>query len=861
MTVPPDRPPDRDPATWIPAVPGGSGPDAPAPGRDGERLAADARPASDREDGPTTTGTGGGPVAGAGILSILRPSPEASAAGDAPDAAHTTPRGRTRRTREQGIVWVVCLAASVGGALADVAPTGNRVADRLLAAGFAGLLAAAGSTAERWTWFVAAGAALAVAGGWVAIATGGIALLLALASTHPVRPAAAVGAAVGGLSAVALLRSDDLGFHGASALVVALVVTPMLLSGYRHAGRRSRRRVRRTVGVAVVALVGVAGSYGALLARSQGEVEQGIERLEQGMAAARDGDDVLAEQRFGQAAEAFETVEGALGGLWAEPAEALPVLGHNARAIQAMSTTAGDLSRRGRQAAADADVDQLTIEGGRLDLERVRALEQPLVDVSASLEGAAARMDAVDTPWLVTPVAERVARIRDEVADARPDARVAADAVRVVPAIFGGVEESRWFVAFVTPVEARGRVGFLGNFAELTAVDGDVEMPRFGRVAELERGGRPVAERTLSGPPDYLARWGRYSPTTTWQNVTMSPDFPSIGRVMAELYPQSGGRRVDGVIAVDPTGLAALLEFTGPVTVPGVPEPLTPDNAARFMMVDQYIAFPDTSERVDVLETLAEITFDRLTSGDLPGPRAVADTLSAVVRDGHIQLYSGDPAQQDLFTEIGADGALPPVDGDFLAVVNSNATGNKVDLFLSRDIDYRAMWDPTSGEVAATLKVTLVNDAPRSGLPDYIIGNALREEGAALPKGTNRTHLSIYSPFAVEEAELDGETVEVASEVERGRYAHSLFLDVPPEGGTRTLTLRLQGRIALDDDGYRLDVANQPLVNPDHLKVVVESSTGGPLSASAPMGVEGATASVAVRPTQHETTFRVVADG
>jgi hypothetical protein len=329
---------------------------------------------------------------------------------------------------------------------------------------------------------------------------------------------------------------------------------------------------------------------------------------------------------------------------------------------------------------------------------------------------------------------------------------------------------------------------------------------------------------------------------------------------MTELYPQSGGRPVDGVIAVDPTALAALLQFTGPVTVPGVPEPFTADNAAEFLLLDQYVELPDTGERIDVLEDLARATFDRLTSGDLPSPRTVADVLGPSVRDGHIQLYSADRAEQDLFTEIDADGALPPVDGDFLAVVNSNATGNKIDRFLSRDIDYRATWNPDSGEVSATLAVTLVNTAPSSGLPDYVLGNALAEDEGDLPPGTNRTHLSVYSPFALEGADLDGQPVDLPAEVERDRYAYSLFLDLPPEGGTRVLTLNLKGYVPVDGHGYRLDVAGQPLVLPDQLSVTVESTAGEPLTASAPMEAAGASASAAVSPTQHETTFRVNVD-
>ena len=385
----------------------------------------------------------------------------------------------------------------------------------------------------------------------------------------------------------------------------------------------------------------------------------GAQQLEEGIAAARDGDDVVAEQRFAEAAGAFTGVDDDLGHWWAKPAEVLPVVGHNARAIHAMASTAADVSLRGEAAAADADVDQLTVSGGRLDLDRVRALERPLVEVAATLERARPGWTrSRRRGWCRrSPTASTGCRRRS----LTPGPMRGWRPMRcgVVPAIFGGEREARWLVAFTTPVEARGRSGFMGHYAELTAVDGDVDMPRFGRVHELEQGGAPAPERTLSGPTDYLARWGRYLPSAPWRNITMSPDFPSVGRVMTELYPQSSGRPVDGVIAVDPTALAALLEFTGPVTVPGVPEPLTAENAADFMLLDQYVELPDSGQRVDVLETLARTTFERLTSGDLPGPRTVADTLGPSVRDGHIQIYGTHGDQQGLFTEIGADGAFP----------------------------------------------------------------------------------------------------------------------------------------------------------------------------------------------------------
>jgi hypothetical protein len=446
--------------------------------------------------------------------------------------------------------------------------------------------------------------------------------------------------------------------------------------------------------------------------------------------------------------------------------------------------------------------------------------------------------------------------VQAELADARPDAALAADAVRLVPAIFGGDGPCHWLVAFVTPVEARGRTGFMGNFAELTAVDGQVDMTRFGRSSELEAGGTPGIDRTISGPQDYVDRWGRFAPAATWRNITMSPDFPAVGQVMAELYPQSGGEQVDGVIAVDPIGLAALMTFTGPVPVEGLAQPLTADTAAPFLLRDQYTALPDTGDRVDALESLARGTFDRLTSGDLPGPRQLADALSAVVAGGHLHAYATDPAQQRLFAAIGVDGAMADLHGgDGLGVVTNNATGNKVDLFLHRDVAYDATWDPATGDVSAAATVTLTNGAPGAGLPGSVIGSPLP---AAIrpPPGTNRTYLSIYTPWVLDRALVDGAPVAIERQREADRYAYSLFLDVPPGGGTRTVTLELRGQVA-DPDAYRLALSSQPLVDPDAVSVSVQVAGDRPLRAHGPLGLDGRTATASAQVAQDTTVYRI----
>ena len=848
-------------------------PRAAGDGDGGEHVSADAaetNPFAVGDDAVVPAGGGsspasdgpddGSPTAGAGTLSVR----SAVAAPTAPAAKATRSSPSRRGSRRRRELWAACAvvgAAAVAGACIEVAPSGTGWADHLLAAGFVALLAAAGSSAKRWTWFIAAGAALTFSEGRVALVCGLVAIVLALVSTGPIRPIPAVGAAVGGLSGLALLRAADMGFHGSSALLVAAAVAPLLLSGYRYAGRRTRRRTRRILVGSAAVLVVVGAAFALAASRARPAAERGVDLLQQGMDAARDGDDTLATARLAEAADAFAEADRHLGSWYAAPAQVVPVVGHNARAAEAMAATAARVSRDGTDAAVDADLETLTVEGGRLDLARVRALGAPLGEVADVLASAGADLDDVDSvdgAWLVSPVADQLDRVRSEVATARPDVDLAADATEVVPAMFGADGESRWLVAFVTPVEARGRTGLVGNFAELTAVDGVVDMTRFGRAAELESQGTPGDQRTLTGPEDYLERWERFAPAATWRNVTMSPDFPSVGQVMAELYPQSSGRPVDGVIAVDPVGLAALMRFTGPIEVPGVAEPLTADTAADFLLRDQYLAFDDNAERIDTLETLARATFEGLTAGSLPGPGTVADALAPAVRAGHIHAYGVDPAHQALFTDIGLDGALPEVSGDSLAVVANNAVGNKVDLFLDRDITYEARWNPTTGALSSTATVTLTNNAPSTGLPGYVIGSPLPADIRPTP-GTNRTYLSIYSPWTLDGAMLDGGPVTLQRQSERGRYAYSLYLDIPPEGGSRTITLELSGDIG-PEAAYQLDVATQPLVEPDQLALTVDVAGDREIVADDPLSVDGRRVGATEALTDEATHYRIEVD-
>ena len=447
----------------------------------------------------------------------------------------------------------------------------------------------------------------------------------------------------------------------------------------------------------------------------------------------------------------------------------------------------------------------------------------------ASLVRSEAALKDADSPWLVPPVADRVEELRDRVLSASKSTRTAVTALRLAPGLLGADGPRRYFLAIQTPAEARAGGGLMGNFGELVADQGRIQLGRFGRVQELNLGGVGQGNRTITGPSDYVRRYTPFMPAKYWQTVTMSPDFPSVAQVMEELYPQSGGAEVDGVISVDPYAFAGFLELVGSITLPGRPE-INAENATKLLLHDTYVEFGEAGEadRVDFIGTVARTLFTRLTSTTLPSPRAMADALSPVVAGRHLQLASVRPAEQRFFEDIGADGAVPPVRGDFLGVVSQNYNGNKIDWFLRRSYRYEVDYQPASGRVRSRLEVRLRNEAPASGLPPAVIGFG----GFAAPNqpvsenGENIQLVSVYSPLSLERLTVDGKTVETSQENELGRRVYSATVRVP-SGATRTVEVELSGEIDPDQGhDYRLDVLRQATVVPDEVSVAVSYGDG-----------------------------------
>lgn len=754
-------------------------------------------------------------------------------------------RETRHRQRDPRVTWGVrgiALVAGLGAAVLTAAePTGGTWADPLWRGGAVAVLVLLGSRAARWTWvWLAAVTAVAAVGAPVALAAALVALALATASSWFEHRPRLLGAGTCALAGGALLALPELGPHGAEVLVAAAAVGPALVTGFRASPTARKRLVVRTAlvggGLVVLGMVG-AGVAAALSASS---LLDGADQAEAGLDAVADGDQEVGAERFDAASASFDDASGVLAGPLTWPARALPVVAQHLSALSDAAGTGRDVALSAGGAARAAPYQELRAEEGQVDLARVEAMQVPLAEATAALEEASSTLADAGSPWLLPPVADALDRFATEVDDALPDARLASRAVDATPSLLGAEGDRRYLVLFTNPAESRNLGGFIGSYGMLEARAGQLEMAVSGSIADLAAQGDP-ADRTIDDE-EFLLRYDRYDPTRYFQNLTASPDMGTTAEVSASMYEQTTGVPVDGVMVVDPLAIAALLELTGPVELAGSDRELGPDNAADFLLREQYELYESDNDRRDQLVEVGRATFDALTDSSLPDPSDLGAVLGPVVDGKHLMFFPFAAEEQELLGDLGALGRFGAVPGsDVLSVRSANLRANKIDGFLHRSVRYRAEVDPATGEVTAVATVTLRNDAPAEGLPEYVIG----PDGDGDPPGTNRTYLALFTPLLADGATVDGEEVGLEPQRELGLNVYTAVVVVPP-GGTRTLEVRLQGVIPGMDGTYRLTVAGQPLAHPDD--VVVEIDPGG----RAITGADGLTAGNGVLAADHQ---------
>jgi hypothetical protein len=198
-------------------------------------------------------------------------------------------------------------------------------------------------------------------------------------------------------------------------------------------------------------------------------------------------------------------------------------------------------------------------------------------------------------------------------------------------------------------------------------------------------------------------------------NMVCSPNFPLTGAAAAAGAAMTVHGPVDGVIYVDTVSLQNLLAVVGPVTVDGVTYDGT--NAARILINENYLTYSSTdpSGRRDAQGRVAKAIFDAINTRHVSLIKLAAK-LQDLAKSRHLEAWSSNPDEEQLWEDVGADGARSPND---VMVASEELGTSKLDYYVTEHVDMTVT--PETGGRRVSLAISLTNP-PRDRTSPYIEG-------------------------------------------------------------------------------------------------------------------------------------------
>lgn len=594
----------------------------------------------------------------------------------------------------------------------------------------------------------------------------------------------------------------------------------MILTGRLRAWRASRR-VRRGALAALIlgifalpALLGAISLLKAKAAFEQAIVQAGSLNIAEARLAFSDG------ERF--AATAEERLNTPIVRL----AGKLPVIGNDVRTVRALATAAREMAPAALKALATADVfprgpnnrPQLGLVGGKLDLTPWPGAALELKTAAAQMRTSIAKIDRMPSDGLLSPVRRARSTLVVQGKQAAKSLDTASDAISLVPHFFGADRPRTWFLFIQNPTELRGTGGFLGAYGILRADAGKLDLERFDSNFTL-----PAITAPPPAEAEFARHYDQFGSRTFWPNANFTPDFPTAAKLMANLWTQGTGQPIDGVIAIDASGLNSMLGLVGPIDVPPFGE-MNSSTFLPFALNEAYIRFPERADRVRALLEVGLGVWSRVLVGNLSNLSNQVGTLAQMITNKRIQIWS--PEKQEVIERLGLGGQLRPEPGaDFLMVVGNNAGGNKLDYYSRRSISYRVGFKSNLTSTAQ-VDVRVANTAPLTGLPPYVLG--LYPE---FPSGLLRAVTSIFMPQGslLQRATVNDEIVpDLKGHLEKNLQAVTAYVPVPSRSAS-TFSVSTSRQVTTPGT-YRLLVQQQPSLHPDQFNLEIELPPGSSVS-------------------------------
>lgn len=269
-------------------------------------------------------------------------------------------------------------------------------------------------------------------------------------------------------------------------------------------------------------------------------------------------------------------------------------------------------------------------------------------------------------------------------------------------------------VMFQNPSEIRPAGGFLGSYADMQILGGNIESFDIRDISDSDK---ELELKTIPPKPLQVVVKNWRAADANWFF-----DFPQSASTVIYAMESSAlyaDKKIlfDGAIAVSPKIIEDILEIIGPVTVGKIT--FTSENfLVEIQKIVQAGQATNATYPKGILKELGAAILEKFLSGAKSDTENLVGMVSDWVARKDVMAYFKDPKLENFADEYKASGKMYEFPsnffGDYVALVEANIGGGKSDLFVKRAVAFESQIN-TDGTVNDRVVVAFDHQGDKSG--------------------------------------------------------------------------------------------------------------------------------------------------
>lgn len=482
--------------------------------------------------------------------------------------------------------------------------------------------------------------------------------------------------------------------------------------------------------VLLLGVVGVTAAFGLTLVNQAREVKAQAKEVVALVESVPDS--ILAGDTSGLPATANKVVDlsnqistTVHGRLW-NLATLIPTVGSDIKSVQTLSDTLSDLANNALMPVANSlqgiSISDL-FSNRRVNVEKLTLLANAVSMAAPVFERSAETVESLP-PANLSQVADYIEKVRAPLSKYGGLLSEVSDFIPLLPDVFGAGGQRLYLLIAQNNAELRSDGGLPGSVGFVQVTDGYIEIGNFRSISHW------YVENYVGETAEEYEFFEGVDLYRDFAQITFLPEFERVGQLAVEYIDAYWpGTKIDGVVAIDPTFLQALMKITkSSTTVQGVT--LDGSTTAEVLTHSVYEWFDGSSVNSSsdsffalAADACADAVFSNLSK---IGLKDLKNLLTGASTTGHFYLWMADEAEQAAVRKLAFSGNL---DYDKttpqLGVYLNDYTWSKIDWYVGCAT---YVSEPTTNadgsstyEVTTYVKNYLTSDDADS-LPKYIIG-------------------------------------------------------------------------------------------------------------------------------------------